>query len=111
MMTETKNHPPDSLSTSLQVLVVDDSAAMRMAIREELEPGGYEIIEAANGLDALVSACTDRPPDLITLDVEMPGLDGWETCKKLRSPHYADRISQHRNSRIPVIFVTGQNTM
>ncbi|WP_084489855.1 response regulator [Desulfotignum balticum] len=111
MMTETKNHPPNSSSTFLQVLVVDDSAAMRMAIREELEPGGYEIIEAANGLDALVSACTDRPPDLITLDVEMPGLNGWETCKKLRSPHYADRISRHRNSRIPVIFVTGQNTM
>lgn len=111
MMTETKKHPPNASSPFLQVLVVDDSAAMRMAIKEELEPGGYEIIEAANGLDALVSACTGRPPDLITLDVEMPGLNGWETCKKLRSPHYADRISRHRNSRIPVIFVTGQNTM
>lgn len=100
-----------SENTPLQVLVVDDSAAMRMAIREELESGGYGVIEAANGLEALVSACKDRPPDLITLDVEMPGLDGWDTCQKLRSPHYAERIFLYRNSRIPVIFVTGQNTM
>lgn len=111
MMSEKPSPTPESTSTPLQILVVDDSAAMRMAIREELEPGGYEVMEAAGGLDALVAVCRDRPPDLITLDVEMPGLDGWETCKKLRSPHYADRISRHRNSRLPVIFVTGQNTM
>jgi two-component system cell cycle response regulator len=102
MMNET---PP------FQVLVVDDSAAMRMAIREELETGGYDVTEAANGLEALVSVCRDRTPDLITLDVEMPGMNGWDFCRKLRSPHYAHRIAQGRNSRIPVIFVTGQNTM
>jgi two-component system cell cycle response regulator len=94
-----------------QVLVVDDSAAMRMAIREELETGGYDVTEAANGLEALVSVCRNQAPDLITLDVEMPGMNGWDFCRKLRSPHYASRISGPRNRRIPVIFVTGQNTM
>lgn len=98
-------------TSPFQVLVVDDSAAMRMAIREELETGSYHVIEAANGLEALVSVCRDRPPDLITLDVEMPGLDGWDFCRKLRSPHYASRISLRSENRIPVIFVTGQNTM
>ena len=57
-------------NTTFQVLVVDDSAAMRMAIREELETGGYDVVESANGLEALVSVCRDRAPDLITLDVE-----------------------------------------
>jgi two-component system cell cycle response regulator len=94
-----------------QVLVVDDSAAMRMAIREELETGGYAVTEAANGLEALVSVCRDRAPDLITLDVEMPGINGWDFCRKLRTPHYASRISNPHHRRIPVIFVTGQNTM
>ncbi len=98
-------------NTPFQVLVVDDSAAMRMAIREELETGGYDVSESANGLEALVSVCQDRAPDLITLDVEMPGMNGWDFCRKLRSPHYAARISGPHNRRIPVIFVTGQNTM
>jgi two-component system, cell cycle response regulator len=95
----------------MQVLVVDDSPAVRMAIREELEAGGYAVTEAANGLEALVRVSTGTPPDLITLDVEMPKLDGWDTCRKLRTPPYADRIFRRRNTRVPVIFVTGQNTM
>ncbi len=98
-------------NTPFHVLVVDDSAAMRMAIREELETGGYDVTEAANGLEALVSVCRDRAPDLITLDVEMPGMNGWDFCRKLRSPHYASRIHNPHHRRIPVIFVTGQDTM
>jgi two-component system cell cycle response regulator len=111
MINEDKVNSSGSSPGLLQVLVVDDSAAMRMAIREELETGGYAVTEAADGLEALVLVCKNHPPDLITLDVEMPGLNGWDFCRKLRSPHYAHRISLRRNSRIPVIFVTGQNTM
>jgi two-component system, cell cycle response regulator len=101
--------PP--LTAPMHILVVDDSAAVRMTIREELEAGGYTVTEAADGLEALVRLSNGTPPDLITLDVQMPKLDGWETCRKLRSPHYAKMIARRRDGRIPVIFVTGQDTM
>jgi len=99
------------MENPMRILVVDDSAMVRMTIREELEEGGYEVIEAGNGLEALVRISGDTPPDLVTLDVEMPKLNGWDTCRKLRSEHYSQIIDKMGKGRLPIIFITSQDSM
>ncbi|MBI5592532.1 MAG: response regulator [Deltaproteobacteria bacterium] len=93
-----------------RILVVDDSQTIRMQIREELEEGGYEVIEAKNGLEALIQAASPSPPDLITLDIEMPKMNGFETCRKLREARYA-RFVDSGDHRVPIIFITGNDTI
>jgi two-component system cell cycle response regulator len=94
-----------------RILVVDDSQAIRMQIREELEMGGYEVVEARNGLEALIHAASSSPPDLITLDIEMPKMNGFETCRKLRESHYARFFIKSEDHRVPIIFITGNDTI
>src|SRR5262245_9586285 len=65
------------------VLVVDDIPANRDLLRATLEPQGYELLLAANGEQALKVA-QRAVPDVILLDVNMPGIDGFETCRRLR---------------------------
>lgn len=77
-----------------QILVVDDEPRMTRFIRMNLELDGYRVIEAHDGLEALDKARTQLP-DLIILDVMMPGLDGFETLEVLREV-----------SDIPVIMLT-----
>ncbi len=72
-----------------KVLVVDDAAVDRQLLCDVLEPLGFAVMQAASGLEAL-SVCSRFEPDLIVLDIDMPGLDGWETARLLR----ANRISQ-----------------
>ncbi|MBI3971370.1 MAG: response regulator transcription factor [Chloroflexi bacterium] len=69
-------------SRTLLVLVVDDDTSMRMLCRGALEPL-YRTIEASNGADALRQLYQNRP-DLVLLDVGMPVMDGWETCRRVR---------------------------
>ena len=95
----------------LKVLVVDDSSFIRRVISQELSEGGYNVIEAADGVDALAKATMSPPPDLITLDVEMPKLDGFQTCAKLRSDHYSQFFTNHPDNQVPIIFVTSLDTM
>ncbi len=66
-----------------KILVADDKATSRELIRTVLEPLGYEITEAADGLEAVRYALAVRP-DLIVLDLHMPGLDGYGVLAKLR---------------------------
>src|SRR6185369_10620568 len=81
------------------VLVVDDIPANRNLLRETLEPEGYEVLLAPDGGAALKVAQRVKP-DVILLDVMMPKLDGFETCRRLK---------QHETTRdIPVIFITAQ---
>ncbi|MFQ5975660.1 MAG: PleD family two-component system response regulator [Candidatus Hydrothermarchaeales archaeon] len=65
------------------IMVVDDEADMRFMVRKVLENEGYEVIEAENGKTAL-EKLKETKPDLLLLDVMMPGLDGWEVCKRIR---------------------------
>lgn len=92
-----------------KILVIDDSRQMRIAIREELEGGGYQVVEAKDGFEGLVMVSQGPFPDLITLDIEMPRMDGFETCQKLRS--YINKIENKTRESIPVIFVTGNDTL
>jgi len=94
-----------------RILIVDDSQLVRIKIREELEHGGYEVLEAKNGLEAIIQVASQNPPDLITMDIEMPKLDGFETCRKLRETQYAKFLTKSEDRRIPIIFITGNDTL
>ena len=82
-----------------EVLVIDDSALARALIVHYLTDEGYALREAADGEQALVSV-EERRPDVILMDVEMPGMDGHGVLRRLRAhPTHHD---------IPVVFVTGR---
>jgi CheY-like chemotaxis protein len=79
------------------VLVVEDDAAVRMAMRLLLEPEGYRVLEAANGQEAIALA-VDAHPDLILMDLALPGLNGLDAATHLGT--------LPETARIPVIAVT-----
>ncbi len=79
------------------VLVVDDEPANRSLLRDPLEVHGYEILEADHGEQAL-QMIAQRPPDVILLDVMMPGMDGYEVCRRLKG--------DDRTLAIPILMVT-----
>ncbi len=81
-----------------RVLIVEDEATVRLVIREVLERSGYELAEAADGTEGLAKAERFRP-DVILLDVVLPGLDGSELCRRLKA--------NPATNQIPVIFLTG----
>jgi two-component system sensor histidine kinase/response regulator len=83
--------------TAGRVLIVDDEASTRELLRDLLEMRGHQVVEATNGEDALRRAVEDRP-DAILLDVMMPGLDGFEVCRRLKL--------DPRTVAIPVLLVT-----
>ncbi|WP_020390558.1 response regulator transcription factor [Kribbella catacumbae] len=78
------------------LLLVDDEPRIRRVLRLALEDEGYEIFEAANGLDAL-SALRREPPDVVLLDLMLPDRDGFTVCREIR-----------RTSDVPVIMVTAR---
>lgn len=83
-------------STRARILVVDDFKTNVEFLRDILE-SQYDILTAFNGDEALALAFTEKP-DLILLDVMMPGKDGYQVCRELKA--------DARTSRIPIIFVT-----
>ena len=75
-----------------RVLNVNDSEANRYLISRMLGNAGFEIIEAANGAVALELCAEDPPPDIVVLDVKMPGLDGFEVCRRIKADPETARI-------------------
>ena len=82
------------------ILVVDDDHLLRMQMRALLEHEGYEVVEAGNGEQAL-SAYTQSQPDMVLLDVSMPGMDGISCCQRLRHLPGGENI--------PVLIITAFN--
>lgn len=80
------------------VLIVDDYQDAREMYAEFLEAEGFRVAKAADGYEALQKAGA-LSPDLILMDVALPGIDGWETTRRLRS--------QTSTANIPVIALTG----
>jgi CheY-like chemotaxis protein len=74
--------PP--IVAAVDVLVVDDDAELRDSIRMTLELEGYRVVTAADGREAL-SCIEQRRPDLVLLDLAMPGMNGWELHDRLRT--------------------------
>ena len=85
-------HPPGS-----RIMVVDDNPANVDALLDQLLSVGFEVIVAQDGEEAL-ELIQYNVPDLILLDVVLPGIDGFETCRRLKA--------DNRTSAIPVIFLT-----
>lgn len=79
-----------------RILIVDDEPANIKTLGEALKTK-FDVIFALNGPDALQAASSQNPPDLILLDIIMPGMDGYEVCEKLKSGG---------TGNIPVIFIT-----
>ncbi|SFM12924.1 putative bifunctional diguanylate cyclase/phosphodiesterase [Rugamonas rubra] len=80
------------------VLVADDDPVMRMLMLEMLGQVGLDVIEAEDGKQAL-AYYHSMAPDLVLLDVEMPGLDGFQVCAEIRR--------QESNATVPIVMVTG----
>jgi DNA-binding response OmpR family regulator len=83
----------------ITVLVIDDEAPIRLLCRVNLEAEGMAVLEAADGEAGLESARSDRP-DVILLDVMMPGRNGWEVAEEL--------LADTRTSSIPIVFLTAR---
>jgi two-component system cell cycle response regulator DivK len=81
-----------------RVLLVDDYPDARDMYGEYLEYSGYDVIQAANGMEAIQRAFEDLP-DIILMDLSLPVMDGWEATRRLKA--------NHRTSSIPVVALTG----
>ena len=79
------------------VLVVDDEEQNRTLLKDPLEARGFDVTEARNGAEAL-QAIAERLPDVILLDLMMPGMDGFEVCRRLKK--------SSRTAHIPVLLIT-----
>ena len=86
-------------STPTRVLVVDDEAPIRLLCRVNLEAEGMQVLEAADGVAGVESARAERP-DVILLDVMMPGMDGWQVAEQL--------LEDDTTNQIPLIFLTAR---
>ncbi|MEZ4334353.1 MAG: EAL domain-containing protein [Myxococcota bacterium] len=75
-----------------RVLVIDDDASLRLRARFELEAAGLACIEAGSGEEGLALVAAKRP-ELVVLDVQLPGIDGFETCRAIRALPQGDAIS------------------
>ncbi|HXG62786.1 MAG TPA: HD domain-containing phosphohydrolase [Planctomycetota bacterium] len=85
-------------ASSGRILVVDDDPADRMLLRRLLGAQGYDVREVADGESALAEV-ERNPPDLVVLDILLPGVDGYDICRRLKS--------DPRTRLIPVIMITG----
>lgn len=82
----------------LKILVVDDESRMRKLVKDFLVKGGYEVIEAGDGINAVEIFFEQKDIRLIILDVMMPGMDGWQVCREIRA-----------HSKVPIIMLTAKS--
>ena len=81
----------------MKILIAEDDANTRQALHEVMDREGFEVVEAANGREALALFQSARP-DIICLDVMMPGMDGYEVCRRIRQ----------QDEKVPVLFLTAK---
>jgi DNA-binding response OmpR family regulator len=92
--------PGTSSTSEVRILVVDDEPSIRLICRVNLDASGFEVLEAEDGETALSIARREQP-DLILLDVMLPGIDGWEV---------AEELSEMAETReIPIVFITARS--
>lgn len=82
----------------IKVLVVDDEQRMRKLVRDFLVREGYIVLEAADGAEAMDIFYREKDIALVILDVMMPRMDGWQTCREIRE-----------TSQVPVIMLTARS--
>lgn len=81
-----------------KILVVDDEIRMRKLVRDFLVRSGYDVLEAADGEEAVDTFYARKDIDLIILDVMMPRMDGYEACREIR-----------QSSQVPIIMLTAKS--
>jgi DNA-binding response OmpR family regulator len=81
-----------------RVLIVDDEPNLRHTLSYNLQREGYEVVQAVDGETALAAA-ERQPPDVVVLDLMLPGIDGLEVCRRLR-----------QRSTVPVLMLTARDT-
>jgi two-component system, sensor histidine kinase and response regulator len=81
-----------------RILAVDDEVDVLLIVKTALQSEGYDVETATNGSDALAMA-RDNPPDLVLLDIMMPGMTGFDVLRSLKN--------EERTSTVPVIMLTG----
>ncbi len=86
------------MATAGRVLIIDDQPQSLEAMKEALRPLGFEVLQALDGETGL-SLARERQPDVILLDVMMPGMDGFEVCRRLKA--------DEETRLVPVVFLTG----
>jgi two-component system response regulator MprA len=84
----------------MRVLVIEDDDSVRAALRRALLLGGYQVLQAENGQQGLLSAQTDVP-DAIILDLGLPDIDGIQVCRTLR----------HSGNRTPILMLTARDAI
>jgi two-component system, cell cycle response regulator DivK len=82
-----------------RVLIVEDYDDAREMYAEYLSCSGFEMHQAANGVDAIRQAL-EQPPDIVIMDLSLPQMDGWETVRRLKT--------YESTARIPIVALTGQ---
>ncbi len=80
-----------------RILAVEDDERIRTAVRMALEDEGWEVDEAGSGEEA-IGAFQRQTPDVVLIDIMLPGIDGFELCRNLR-----------RHSDVPIVMVTARN--
>jgi two-component system alkaline phosphatase synthesis response regulator PhoP len=89
----------DKSSEKSKILVVDDEALLQEMIVYNLEQASYQVLTASDGISALELARSEQP-DLILLDIMLPGIDGLEVCRRLRR--------EERTAQVPIIMLTAK---
>jgi DNA-binding response OmpR family regulator len=89
------------MSDSMQIVVADDDPVLRALLQMKLQAEGHNVTLACDGTEALRLASTS-PPELLVLDVVMPGLDGLEVTRRLRE--------QPETATLPIVLLTGRDT-
>lgn len=87
------------METTIKILVVDDESRMRKLVRDFLVKKGYDVLEAADGEEALDLFYADKDISLIILDVMMPKMNGFEVCREIRE-----------HSKVPIIMLTAKGS-
>ena len=95
-----KSDPPNKFKAA--ILIVDDTVDNLRVLSATLTRQGYEIRCVKSGMMALITAQAS-PPDLILLDIKMPGMDGYEVCEKLKE--------DERTAEIPIIFLSALDSV
>ena len=95
---ERKSDRWEKTMDKLKILVVDDESRMRKLVSDFLTRKGYQVIEAGDGEEAIDKFYEDKNISLVILDVMMPKMNGWDTCRQIR-----------KNSNVPIIMLTAKS--
>jgi signal transduction histidine kinase/CheY-like chemotaxis protein/class 3 adenylate cyclase/Flp pilus assembly protein TadD len=98
---EWKTTEPDKFNENARILIVDDEPVIRRVLENQLRLGGYEVLQASSGAEALAMIKEMKLPDLIILDIMMPRMSGYEVCENIRQ--------RFGPSTLPILLLTAKN--